>query len=193
MLQARSIDIGWGSRGLRHSALPAYIHRMVKDLRDIERSWVARDQQQMRDPSERTKRLIGWWLLTVFLCGAWGAGWLGWGNDLGGGLQRLYGVTPAEAQWWLRADAHLHAMMGALVTVWGAWAGRLFTPVGFWLGPPVAVVVVIVDEVIQIGQEGRSFEWGDILAGCAGILIATIATVVLAKWRSRVRDGSTQR
>ncbi len=165
---------------------------MAKDLQDIERSWAARNQRAMSDPVERQKRLVGWWALTVFLGAVWVAAWVGWGNDLGAGLQRIYGVTATDAVWWLRADAHLHAVVAALVTVWAAWGGRLFTPVGSWLGPPMAVVVVIVDEVIQIGQEGRSFEWGDFLAGCVGILVATGVIMLLANRRSRARDGSVQ-
>ena len=41
---------------------------------------------------------------------------------------------------------------------------------GFGLGPPVALVVVIVDELLQLGQADRSFEWGDVVAGSIGIL-----------------------
>jgi len=163
---------------------------MAKDLQDIERSWATRDQRAMPERVERTKRLVGWWVLTVFLVAAWVAAWVGWGNDLGTGLQRIYGVVAADASWWQRADAHLHAVVAALVTVWAAWAGRLFTPVGSWLGPPVVVVVVIVDEVIQIGQQGRSFEWRDPVAGGVGILIATGVIMLMASRRSRVRDGS---
>lgn len=163
---------------------------MAKDLRDIERSWVDRSQLPGSDPVARTKRLVGWWVLTAFLGGAWVAAWSGWGNELGAGLQRLYGVGPAEAPWWLRADAHLHALVAALVTVWAAWGGRLFTPVGSWLGPPVAAVVVIVDEVLQIGQPGRSFEWGDPLAGGVGILVATVVMMGLSQRTPPSRNGA---
>jgi hypothetical protein len=163
---------------------------MAKDLQDIERSWADRSQHPTPDPVARMRRLVGWWVLTVFLAGAWVAAWLGWGNELGAGLQRLYGVSAAEAPWWLRADAHLHALVAALVTVWAAWGGRLFTPVGAWLGPPAAVVVVIVDEVIQIGQSGRSFEWGDPLAGGVGILAATAVMMALSQWAPSSRKGS---
>lgn len=155
---------------------------MTRNLRDIERTWVAGSENQAERQEERARRLIGWWVFTLFLLVMWMVAWLGGGTALGRSLQALYGVDAQIAPLWQRADAHMHALGGFLLTLWGAWGGRLFTPVGFWLGPPVAVVVVIMDELLQLGQADRSFEWGDQIAGSIGIL-AGCGALMLYRFR----------
>lgn len=155
---------------------------IVPDLRDIEQSWKAR-QQAAVPASERTRRLIGWWLLTAVVAACWLAAWLGWGAALGRGLQALYGVDVRDAAWLVRSDTHLHMVVAALVTVWAAWAGRLFTPVGSWLGPPVTLVVIMLDEVLQLGEAGRSFQWEDMLAGALGMVVAMVVIVSVTRRR----------
>lgn len=152
----------------------------VPDLHDIEDTWKQRDRQTAR-PGERTYRLIGWVLFTVVLVICWVAAWSGWGASLGRGLQNLYGVPLQEASWWLRSDTHLHLVIGSLVTVWGAWTGRLFTPVGSWLGPPITILVVIIDEVVQIGEVGRSFQWEDMAAGVLGMILAMMVILAVSR------------
>lgn len=152
----------------------------MPDLRDLERKWAAGGTGKNRQNDDRRKRLVGWWLLTLLIAVFWIASWLGGGAALGHGLQLLYGVDQTVAPLWLQGDAHLHTFVAALVTLWGSWAGRLFTPVGSWLGPPIAVIVVIIDELLQIGQQNRSFEWGDPIAGGVGILLAMSVLGLLA-------------
>jgi hypothetical protein len=158
---------------------------MAKDLRDLERGWAAGDAQRVDARGERVRRLTGWWIFTVVLIVIWVAAWLGDAATLGGVLQHVYGVDPAGAPLWLRADAHMHALVAASITCWGAWAGRLFTPIGSWLGPPLAVVVAIIDELLQLGQADRTFEWGDEIAGAFGIAIASIGLWLYAWVRRR--------
>jgi len=146
----------------------------VPDLRDIEKAWNAQERHALRPAQERSRRLIGWSLLTAVVVACWLAAWLGWGAALGRGLQALYGVDARAADWWLRGDTHLHLVVAALVTVWSAWAGRLFTPVGSWIAPPITLVVIILDEVLQIGEDGRSFQWEDMIAGTVGMITAMV-------------------
>lgn len=159
---------------------------IVPDLRDIEQSWKTR-QQAAVPASERTGRFVGWGLLTAVVAACWVAAWLGWGAALGRGLQALYGVDVRDAAWLVRGDTHLHLAVAALVTVWAAWAGRLFTPVGSWLGPPVTLMVIVLDEVLQLGEVGRSFQWEDMLAGALGMIVAM---VVIQGVTRRRRVGS---
>jgi len=159
---------------------------MTKDLRDLERVWASGEAQQAAGRQERLRKLTGWWIFTLVLVLIWVAAWLGGGNALGRVLQLMYGIDAVSAPLWLRADAHLHAVVAGVITCWAAWAGRLFTPIGFWLGPPVALVVVIIDELLQLGQADRSFEWGDQIAGAAGIAVVSIALALHARMqRSR--------
>lgn len=157
----------------------AYILTMP-DLRDLERNWAISGSDKNRQHDDRKKRLVGWCLLTLLMGVFWVASWSGGGAALGHGLQLLYGVDQAVAPLWLRGDIHLHMFGAALVTLWGSWAGRLFTPVGSWLGPPIAVILVIIDELLQIGQQNRSFEWEDPIAGGVGILLAMSVLGLLA-------------
>lgn len=159
----------------------------MPDLRDIERSWNAQGRGAA-SPEDRTRRLIGWWLLTAVVVACWGAAWAGWGVMLGRGLQALYGVgTDAQVVWWLRGDTHLHLLVAALVTVWAAWAGRLFTPVGSWFAVPITLIVIVLDEVVQLGEAGRSFQWEDMLAGAVGMIVAMGAILVVTR-RGGVRS-----
>lgn len=166
---------------------------MGKDLRDIERSWLAHDRHGKPDPHTRVHQLVGWSVLSACVVGIWFAAWAGWGSELGAGLQRLYGVPVAEAPVWLRSDAHLHAMVAALITIWGAWGGHLFTRLGSWPGPAVGIVTVIVDEVLQLGAADRSFEWSDPLAGLIGILIVTVLILVITHRQRRVPPSAIPR
>lgn len=159
---------------------------MAQDLHDLERGWATDEAQRSAGRRGRLRRLTGWWIFTVVLMVLWLAAWLGGGNAFGGVLQKMYGVDAAVAPLWLRADAHMHALVAGLITCWAAWAGRLFTPIGSWLGPPVAVMLAIIDELLQLGQADRSFEWGDQVAGAVGILVVSLILVVHARMqRSR--------
>lgn len=154
---------------------------MTKDLRDLEHGWNAGKAQGTVGRDARVRSLTAWWIFTVMLTAIWFGAWLGGGAALGGALQKMYGIDSASAPLWLRADAHLHAVVAGLITCWAAWGGRLFTPIGSWLGPPVAVVAAIIDELLQLGQSDRSFEWGDEIAGAFGIVVVSFVLVMHAR------------
>ena len=160
---------------------------VTNDLRNLEKSWAAGDAHVADRYFTRYRRVIAWWIFTVLLVLTWFAEWCGGGAALGSALQKLYGVDPLVAPLWLRADAHLHATVALTTTLWAAWAGRIFTPIGSWLGPPVAALVVIVDELVQLGQADRSFEWGDEIAGAVGITVAIVILLMVHTSRPRLR------
>jgi hypothetical protein len=159
---------------------------MAKDLHDLERGWATGGAEFMTERRGRLRSLTGWWIFTIVLVLVWVGAWLGGGSALGAALQKMYGVEASTAPLWLRSDAHLHAVVTGLLTCWAAWGGRLFTPIGSWLGPPVAVVIAVIDEMLQLGQAGRSFEWGDQVAGAFGIVVVSLILIVRARMqRSR--------
>ena len=163
------------------------LQAVAKDLRDLERSWASGDAHQADRHDVRHRRLIAWWIFTLLMVVVWFAEWMGGGSALGAALQKLYGIDPVTAPLWLRADAHLHATVAFVVTLWAAWAGRLFTPLGSWLGPPVALMIAVADELIQLGQADRSFEWGDEIAGAVGIAMASLVLVMMHARRPHAR------
>ena len=65
----------------------------------------------------------------------------------------------------------------------------MFTRVGCWLGPMIALVVVIVDEMLQLGDKDRTFEWSDPVAGALGIMLATMVILIVQR-RGRSGMGS---
>jgi hypothetical protein len=158
---------------------------MAKDLHDLERGWAVGGAERIAGRRGRLRSLIGWWIFTFVLMALWLAAWLGGTSAIGSVLQKMYGIDAMASPLWLRADAHMHALVAGLITCWAAWGGRLFSPIGSWLGPPVAVVVAIIDELLQLGQADRSFEWGDVVAGAFGIVVASLALAVHARMQRR--------
>lgn len=99
-----------------------------------------------------------------------------------GSLQAVYGLAE-PVPGWARADRHAHLVVSGLACLWFAGASRLFAPRTLpWLPVALTALLILADELRQLGGPGRSFEMGDMAAGGLGIVLAFPAV----RWLQRL-------
>lgn len=82
-------------------------------------------------------------------------------------------------------DKLVHLLTYALLVVALGLVNRLQSARGLWLALVVAVLVGALDEYLQIGQPGRSADWADLGANCAGAALGFAWLAMMAKQRDR--------
>lgn len=87
-------------------------------------------------------------------------------------IQALYGAGRDPAPW-LRADAHIHALVAFLAALWVGVGCRMFAPRALpWLPVGLVLLVAWSDEVAQLAAADRTFQVHDLVAEGLGVALA---------------------
>lgn len=122
----------------------------------------------MEQDTLRTQRLAAGFALVLLLAVFW----------LGPRVMSL-GLIPVP---W---DKLVHLLTYALLVVALGLINYLRGARALWLAFVVAVLVGALDEYLQIGQPGRSADWADLGANCAGAALGLAWLAMMAKQRDR--------